>query len=256
MSVAQSTTAVRPTRSGATGIAMADADHVRGHDGRHTLASVRADGGDRVVSVLVADRDQLYLGALSALIERSPGQELVGTSLDGFAALELIRSAVPTVAVLDPGLPGLAGLAILNAIERDELPTRVVMLSGDPEDRRPYDSLAAGARGYLTRNAGEEEICAAITAAATGGAVIARRLHTALVGEIRRRGHAEESALDPATREVVVLTAAGLSPIEVAAQMHVSPTTVKGRLHSLYKALDVSAPTAAVAEAVRRRLID
>jgi two-component system nitrate/nitrite response regulator NarL len=55
---------------------------------------------------------------------------------------------------------------------------------------------------------------------------------------------------------VIELTAAGLSPAEIAARLHLSPSTVKSRLHCLYKALGVNAPTAAVAEAIRRRLID
>jgi two-component system nitrate/nitrite response regulator NarL len=204
----------------------------------------------------VADRDELYLEALSKVVKRQPSQELVGTSRDGFAALELIRNLLPGVAVLDPSLPGLDGLRVLHAIERDELPTRVVMLSAEPEERRPHDALAAGARGYLTRHVTEQEICAAITAAGTGGAVISARLHPSVVAEICRRSSPEEPPLDRATREVTELTAAGLSAAEIAQRLHLSASTVKSRLHCLYKALGVNAPTAAVAEAIRRHLIE
>jgi len=212
--------------------------------------------GGGVVRVLVADRDELYLSSLASMIERDPGQELVGATSNGFDALNLVRSARPAVAVLDPGLSGLDGLGILNAIERDQLPTRAVFLSGESETRRPYDVIAAGARGYITRLASEQEICAAITAAAAGRVILSSQIHTALVSEIRRRSSCEEPPLDQATREVIELTAAGLSPAEIAQRLHLSAATVKSRLHSLYKRLGVRAPTAAVAEAIRRHLID
>jgi two-component system, NarL family, nitrate/nitrite response regulator NarL len=219
------------------------------------LALLRAPAAGRV-RVVLADRDELYLEALSQAIKRQPSQELVGSGKDGFAALELIRTLLPDVAVLDPSLPGLDGLRVLHAIERDELPTRVVMLSAELEERRPHDALAAGARGYLTRYAGEQEICAAITAARTGGAVISARLHPGVVAEICRRNSPDQPPLDKGTREVVELTAAGFSPSEIAQQLYLSLSTVKSRLHCLYKALGVNAPTAAVAEAIRRHLID
>jgi len=66
----------------------------------------------------------------------------------------------------------------------------------------------------------------------------------------------EGPRIDEATREILVLTAAGRTVREISGQVHLAPSTVKSRLHALYKALGVSAPTAAVAEAIRRRLID
>lgn len=219
------------------------------------LALLRTPSTGRL-RVVLADRDELYLEALSQVVKRQPSQELVGTSKDGFAALELIRNLLPGVAVLDPSLPGLDGLRVLHAIERDELPTRVVMLCAEPEEPRPHDALAAGARGYLTRYAGEQEICAAITAAGTGGAVISASLHPGVVAEICRLSSPEEPRLDQGTSEVIELTAAGFSPAEIAEWLHLSVSTVKSRLHCLYKALGVSSPTAAVAEAIRRHLID
>jgi two-component system nitrate/nitrite response regulator NarL len=206
--------------------------------------------------VLVADRDELYLSSLVRAIERHPEHELAAAATNGFDALHRVRATRPAVAVLDPGLPGLDGLAILNAIERDELPTRTVFLSGESETRRPYDAIAGGARGYLTRLASEHDLCAAISAAADGGATMSRAIHPALVNEIRRRANSQEPPLDDRTRDVIRLTAAGLSPAEIAQRLHLSAATVKSRLHSLYRRLGVRTPTAAVAEAIRRRLID
>jgi two-component system, NarL family, nitrate/nitrite response regulator NarL len=205
---------------------------------------------------VVADRQEMYLEALSGLIAGDPWFELVGTATLGTEALSLIRALAPDVAVLDPSLTGIDGIEILAAIERDGLATSVVLLSAEPEERRPYAAIGVGARCYLTRCARPQEILGAIVSAAAGVEVIDERLHPALLAELRRRVHEDEPVLDPAIREVIELTAAGLNPSEVAAVLQVSATTVKSRLRVLYRRFDVGAATAAVAEAVRRRLID
>lgn len=238
---------------------MSDCIGAEDHAGRSASAAVEltlvplASGRLRV---LLADRQEMYLESLSLAVTDDGAYELIGSTTDGFAALELIRTKRPHVAVLDPSLSGLDGLAILKAIERDALATAVVMLTAEPEDRRPYDAIAAGARCYLTRAARPAAISAAITAAATGSAIFDDHLHPALFAEVRRRFKEQEPALDPATREVIELTAAGLNPNQIAAELQVSATTVKTRLQGLYARLGVSSATAAAVEAVRRRLIE
>jgi len=186
---------------------------------------VPASGGH--LRVLLADRQEMYLEALVRAIEDDPDYELVATTSEGYTALELIRTEAPHVAVLDPSLPGLDGLAILKAVDRDALSTRVVMLSAEPEDRRPYQAIAAGASCYLTRGSRPEQIRAAIATAAGGSNIFDERLHPTLYAEVRRRTHEAEPPLDPALLEVIELTADGLDPIEVAERLRVSATTVK-----------------------------
>lgn len=207
------------------------------------------------VRVLLAEGQELYLEKLAGAIGDTPEFELVGTARDGIEALALIRDERPDVAVLEHGLVGLDGMAILAAVDRDELATRVVLLSAEPEQRRAYEAIGAGAACYLTRRARPEQIRAAVAAAAAGSNVFDDLVHPDLFAEVRRRSSEGERALDPELRRVLELTAAGLSPPEVADRMGVSHTTVKGRLRILHRRLEVRAPTAAAAEAVYRGLI-
>ena len=181
---------------------------------------------------------------------------MVASTADGYEAIALIASTRPDVAVLELALRSLDGLAVLGAVVRDELATRVLFISDANDPAAVYAAVAGGACGYLTKRADAEELCDAVATVAAGGIVIAEELHHALDEGIRWRARTEGPRIDDATREILVLTAAGRTVREISGQVHLAPSTVKSRLHSLYKALGVSAPTAAVAEAIRRHLID
>jgi two-component system nitrate/nitrite response regulator NarL len=217
-------------------------------------AHVTADATNPV-KVLLADREAIYIWSLSGTLHEHAGIDLISTANSGFQALERIEAERPTVAVLDPGLPGLDGLAILNAIERAQIPTRVVFITHETEKVRPFDAISGGARGYLTRDASHDQVCEAIIAAAGDGVTIDPELQPGLIRELFRRAASADDRLDAGTREVLELTADGLTPAEVADSLQIAPSTVKGRLHAVYKRLGVSNATAAVAEAVRQELI-
>ena len=194
--------------------------------------------------------------AMARAIGRHPAQEVVARTGDGYEAIALIASIHPDVAVLELALRSLDGLAVLGAVVRDELATRVLFISNANDPAAVYAAVAGGACGYLTKRADAEELRGAVATVASGGIVIAEEVQYALDEGIRWRARTEGPRIDDATREILVLTAAGRTVREISGQVHLAPSTVKSRLHSLYKALGVSAPTAAVAEAIRRRLID
>lgn len=206
--------------------------------------------------MLVADRQPMFGEAMARAIDRHPAQEVVGCTVDGYESIALIASTRPDVAVLELVLRSLDGLAVLGAVVRDELATRVLFISDANDPAAVYAAVAGGACGYLTKRADADDLCHAVATVAAGGIVIAEEAQHALDEGIRWRGRTESPRIDDATREILVLTAAGRTVREISGQVHLAPSTVKSRLHSLYKALGVSAPTAAVAEAIRRRLID
>ena len=208
------------------------------------------------VRVLVADRQPMFGESMARAIARDPGQQVVARTVDGYEAIALIAETQPDVAVLEMALRGLDGLAVLSAVVRDELATRVLFISDVSDPTAVYAAVVGGAWGYLTKRSGAEELSHAVAAVAAGGIVIPEEVQHALDEGIRRRARSEEPRIDEATREILVLTAAGCSVREISGQVHLAPSTVKSRLHCLYKALGVSAPTAAVAEALRRHLID
>jgi two-component system nitrate/nitrite response regulator NarL len=206
--------------------------------------------------VLAADSHPLYRDALARVIRERPELELVGQASDGRAALAAIGSRRPDVAVIDRTLTGLSGEQILNAVGRDGLRTRVVMLAAEPDPGVVYAAIANGAAGYLTKHADARELCDAISAVARGRTVLSPRLQTGIAGEIRLRSAVERPVLSEREREILKLVAAGLTAPGIGRQLCLATPTVKTHLHHVYEKLGVAERAAAVAEAMRRGLLE
>lgn len=214
-------------------------------------------GGDARTTVLIADDHPLFRAAISRVVGARSELELIGEATDGRTALELIRELQPDVAVIDVRMPDLDGADVLAALRAEELPTSVVFLSAFLDSKTVYDAVAAGAKAYLSKEADSEEIVRAIQAAARGETILGPEIQTGLAEQIRLR---EESAARPRLsareQEVLELIAGGLSAPEIGERIHLSTATVKTHLQHLYEKLGVSERAAAVAEAMRRGLLE
>lgn len=182
--------------------------------------------------------------------------EVVGESGDGREALDTIRALVPDVAVLDVKMPGLDGTQITHAIKRDNLSTRVVLLSAHAPSDLIYRAIALGASAYLSKEASRDEVCDTVAAVARGETRLSPEVQGELVRQIQMRAIVDRPILSPREREVLTLIAEGLSAPDAAARLHVSPATVKTHLQSLYEKLGVSDRAAAVAQAMRIGLLE
>ena len=209
------------------------------------------------VRVIVADDHPLYREGIVRAVKDRPDLELVGEAADGREALERIRELSPDVAVLDIRMPELEGTQVLSALRRDGVATEVLFLSAFMESELAYKTVAEGAKGYLSKEASRQEICDAIVTVARGGTALAAEVQAGLATEIqtRERSHGRPS-LTPRETEVLNMIAEGMSAPEIAREVHLSPTTVKTHLHTLYEKLGVSDRAAAVAEAMRRGLLE
>lgn len=211
----------------------------------------------RRVSVIVADDHPLYREGIVRAIKDRPDLELVGEAADGREALELINEREPDVAVLDIRMPELEGTQVLSAVRRDGVRTEVLFLSAFMESELAYKTVAEGAKGYLSKESSRQEICDAIVTVARGGTALAPEVQAGLAQEIQVRERADgRPSLTPREGEVLKMIAEGMSAPGIADQLHLSTTTVKTHLHTLYEKLGVSDRAAAVAEAMRRGLIE
>lgn len=210
---------------------------------------------ERAVRVFVADDHPLHRDGISRAISEREGLELAGVADTGLAALDAIRAAPPDVAVVAVAMAGLGGIDLTTeVVVRMRAPTRVLLVSASPEE--VYDALAAGAAGYLVRGAAAEGVCLAVEAVARGRTVLSDAAQDALVRCIRERTTHVRPVLSEREHEVLELTAEGLSAPQIAATLHLSPTTVKSHLHGAYEKLGVSDRAAAVAVAIRSGLLD
>lgn len=211
----------------------------------------------RRVSVLVADDHPLYREGIVRAVKDRPDLELVGEAADGREALDRIKELTPDVAVLDIRMPELEGTQVLSALRRDGVATEVLFLSAFMESELAYKTVAEGAKGYLSKESSRQEICDAIITVARGGTALAAEVQAGLAQEIQDRERSDgRPNLTPRETQVLSMIAEGMSAPEIAKRIHLSPTTVKTHLHTLYEKLGVSDRAAAVAEAMRRGLLE
>ena len=208
------------------------------------------------IRVLVADDHPLYREAVVRAVRARPEFELVGQAEDGRAALGAIRDNAPDIAVLDVEMPSLGGVEVVRAVNRDSLATRVVLLSAHLESDTVYSAVAEGVRAYLSKAWPAERICDALLAVARGEVILPEEIQAGLAAAIRSNAGPGRVHLTPREHDVLLGLAAGRSAPRIAAELHVSTATVKTHLKTLYEKLGVSDRAAAVAEAMRRGLIE
>lgn len=206
--------------------------------------------------MIVADDHPLFREAVTRMVGERPDLELVGEAPDGRTALALIRERIPDVAVVDLRMPELDGLAVCSAVHRDGLATRVVLLSAYLEGSVAFEAIAAGAAAFLSKDASRRRLAEVIAAVGRGETVLGEEIQANLAAEIRVRGHKDRPVLSAREREVLERIAEGASAPAIARELHLSPATIKSHLGALYEKLGVSDRAAAVAEAMRRGLLE
>ncbi len=219
-----------------------------------TLGGVSSRTGR--VRILVADDHPLFREAIVGAVKERPEFELVAQAADGRQALDLVRELQPDVAVLVVKMPELDGLQVLAAIRRDDLETRVVLLSAYLDGSIAFDAVANGAAAFLTKDADRRTILDTVAAVSRGETVLAPEIQAGLAEEIRLRAPKDRPGLSPRELEILRHIADGRSAPDIGKLIHLSPATVKGHLHSLYEKLGVSDRAAAVAEGMRRGLLE
>ena len=209
------------------------------------------------VTVLVADDHPIYREGIVRAIKDRPDLEFIGEAADGREALERIRDLTPDVAVLDIRMPGLDGTQVLAAMRREGLTSEVLFLSAFMEPELAYKTVASGAKGYLSKESSRQDVCDSIATIARGGTAFAAEAQAGLAAQIQERERSGgPPKLTDREQEVLELVAQGYSAPDIGKHIHLSTTTVKSHLHSLYEKLGVSDRAAAVAEAMRRGLLD
>lgn len=211
---------------------------------------------EAMVTVVVGDDHPMYREGVVRAMKESGRIQVVAEVGDGRAALAAIREHSPAVALLDYRMPELDGLEVVHAVARDKLSTYVLLLSATQDPATVYEALAAGAAGYLTKESDRDEIVAAVVSCAGGAGYVPTQIASGLALEVRQRARGDATLLSPREGEIIKLIADGLSVPDIAVRLHLAPTTVRTHVQRLYEKLGVSDRAAAVAEAMRRRLVE
>jgi two-component system nitrate/nitrite response regulator NarL len=211
---------------------------------------------DKPVTAVVVDDHEFFRDGLRIGLTQSGRVTVVGEAANGRDGLALIRAERPDVAVVDSQMPDVDGIALTQALAREETPTRVLLLSASTASETVFKALEAGARGYLPKEARRSEIIAAVVTIARGGTVIPPELGAGVAEQIRLRAVSDTPILSAREKEVLAGFARGESIPQIAASLFLAPSTVKTHAQRLYEKLGVSDRAAAVAQGMRRGLLD
>jgi two-component system nitrate/nitrite response regulator NarL len=207
------------------------------------------------VSVLMVEDHPVYRDGLASAIERRDDLILIRTVTSAAEALEALRGAGADVVLLDIALPDGSGIARLHDL-LEAGASCVLVLSANTDGETVRAALASGAAGFIAKDADRDEICDAIATVARTGAYLWPPLQATLVDELRRTDGSPTVHLSDRERQVLVLIAEGLSYHEIGRRIYVSSGTVKTYATRAFEKLGVSGQAAAVAEAIRRGLIE
>ncbi|MFF5080791.1 response regulator transcription factor [Actinoplanes sp. NPDC000266] len=208
--------------------------------------------------VVVADDQQLVREGLTALLDLVDGVTAVGAAADGEQALALVAEHEPDVVLMDLRMPVLDGITATARI-RDQHPgVAVVVLTTYADDESIAGALAAGARGYLTKDAGRAEIGMALRAAATGHSlldpVVAARIAQTFSGTPAAPPPPLPDGLTPREAEVLGRIALGRTNAEIAAELYIAEATVKTHINNAFAKIGARNRAEAATYAARHRL--
>jgi len=189
--------------------------------------------------LLIVDDQTLIRDGLVTICERLPDVDVVGTGVDGEDAVRLATELAPDVILMDLRMPRVDGIEATRRIRAQHPETQVVVLTTYSDDQSVLAALGAGALGYLTKDAGRDDISRAIAAAGRGQALLDPAVHARLVQLAQQQPAGSPTGALPdglTVREAEVLAylARGLSNQEIASALYVSEATVKTHINRIF----------------------
>lgn len=211
------------------------------------------------IRVLLVDDHSLFRSGIKSLLQRYPEFEIVGEAGDGMEGVKRAGQLRPDVVLLDLHMPGLSGRDAARMITRETPESHVLMLTVSEEADDLFETLRAGACGYLLKNIEAETLVSAIRTAAHGESVISPQMMSKLLTGVRAVSPTdappasppgEIEKLTPREREILACIARGQSNKEIARELEVAESTVKIHVQNMLRKLGLSSRVQAAVYAV------
>jgi DNA-binding NarL/FixJ family response regulator len=209
------------------------------------------------IHILVVDNQAVSRAGLRRLLESYGDLEVVGEAADGVQAVSEALELGPHIVLMDANLPGGQSMEALKQIKQLQLDTRVLLLSAHEREEYLYETLRAGADGYVLKDIAPDELAQAVRVVASGEVLVQPQLASRLLSRVGRqgRGSSPYETLTAREQEVLQLLARGLRNKEIAARLYVSERTVNFHLANIYHKLNVSGRTEALSKAHEQGLV-
>ena len=211
------------------------------------------------IRVLLAEDHALFRQGLRELLDDA-GLSVIGEASDGVTAVRLTRELRPDVVVMDLNMPRMDGIDATSEIMKGERPPVVLVLTVSTTNDDVLDAIAAGAAGYLLKDADAEDIVSAVRSASKGGSTLSPTIAGAVVRRVREQSIRHDQpenlhALSERETEILRLVAQGRDNSEIAQELYLSPSTVKNHVSSILDKLDVDSRVQAAVRAARAGIV-
>lgn len=204
-----------------------------------------------MIRIVVVDDQALVRSGLVLILNQDPGLEVCGEASDGAAALRVVEQERPDIVLMDIRMPGMDGIEATRRITAFPEPPKVLVLTTYDIDDHVVRALRAGATGFLLKDEDPEALAAAVHTAVRGEMPMAGPVVRRMADEFlqRRSGEVDPAVLDPLTdreRDVLLEVARGLTNLEIAGRLFVSPATVKSHVANILLKLGLRSRSQAI----------
>lgn len=209
------------------------------------------------IRLILADDHGMVRKGIREYLETDPRMEIVGEATDGEQALEMARTLLPDVVLLDVQMPRLNGIETARRIRSEKLKCAILMVSAYDDDPYVMSALQAGANGYVLKTAAPADLVKAVLTVRAGRLALDEGLTQVLVRSMSAGGPGgpPQAEVSPRELEVLCLISQGQTNKAIAARLDISDRTVQGHIASIFEKLSAGSRTEAVMIGIRLGLI-
>jgi DNA-binding NarL/FixJ family response regulator len=214
----------------------------------------------QAIRILVADDHAIFRDGLRKLLEVSDDVQIVGEASNGVECVKMLAKLKPDILLLDLRMPEKDGLGVLEEVNFDSLPTRVIVLTAAEDDRDVVRAMRLGARGVVLKQSASDLLLKSIRKVADGEIWLDNRMTAEVIDAFKKSSESgqrrEKPLLSDREKEIVQLVAQGFRNREIGEKLFISEQTVKNHLHNIFDKLGVSDRLELALYAIHHRLID
>jgi two-component system, NarL family, nitrate/nitrite response regulator NarL len=214
----------------------------------------------QAIRILVADDHAIFRDGLRKLLEGAEEIQIIGEASNGVECIKMIAKLKPDILLLDLRMPEKDGLGVLEEVNFDSTPTRVIVLTAAEDDRDVVRAMRLGARGVVLKQSASDLLVKAIRKVFDGEIWLDNRMTAEVIDAFKKSAESgsrrEKPLLSEREKEIVQLVAQGFRNREIGEKLFISEQTVKNHLHNIFDKLGVSDRLELALYAIHHRLID